>query len=81
MIFVIFEASSKYGNTKPAFSKDYGFPYHWTPKILKEIFAKSEYILVKFKWWQIVVTSELYIKIHNFLTLLYNYNLNTLTKL
>ena len=32
-------ASSKYGNAKPAFPKQYGFPYQLTPIILKEIIA------------------------------------------
>ena len=39
MGFVMFVASSKYGNAYPAFHKEYGFPYHLTPKILKEIIA------------------------------------------
>ena len=33
--FVMFIASSKYGNAYPAFPKEYGFPYHLKPKILK----------------------------------------------
>ena len=37
MGFVMFVASSKCGNTLPAFPKEYGFPYNLTPKILKEI--------------------------------------------
>ena len=39
MGFVMFLASSKYENAYPAFRKEYGFPYHLTPKILKEIIA------------------------------------------
>ena len=35
----MFVASSKYGNAKPAFLKQYGCLYHLTPKILKEIIA------------------------------------------
>ena len=37
MGFVMCLASSKYENAYPAFPKEYGFPYHLTPEILKEI--------------------------------------------
>ena len=37
MGFVMFVASSKYGNAYPAFPKENVFPYHLTPKIQKEI--------------------------------------------
>ena len=39
MGYVMFVASSKYGNAKPEFPKEYCFPYQLTPKILKEIVA------------------------------------------
>ena len=39
MGFVMFVASNKYGNAYPAFHKEYGFAYHLTHKILKEIIA------------------------------------------
>ena len=40
IFFVMCVAFSKYGNAYPAFPKEYGFPYHLTPKILKEIIAE-----------------------------------------
>ena len=40
MVFVMFVASSKYGNAYPAYHKEYGFPYHLTHNILKEIIAE-----------------------------------------
>ena len=35
MGFLMLVTSSKYGNAKPAFLKEYAFPYHLTPKLLK----------------------------------------------
>ena len=32
--------SGSQSETYPAYHKEYGFPYHLTPKILKEIIAK-----------------------------------------
>ena len=40
MGFVMWVASSKYGNAKPAFPKEYGFPYHLVTEILKDIIAQ-----------------------------------------
>ena len=41
MGFVMFLASSKYENAYPAFPKEYGFPYHLTPKILKRNYCQK----------------------------------------
>ena len=45
MGFVMFVAYSKYGNAYPAFHKEYGFPYHLTPKRLKEIIVTIPYLI------------------------------------